>query len=89
MKRSHPESLMQRMGRTRRGWIAVLSAALVLALANPVAADEYDSRNSGHPLRLIAYVLHPVGVVLDYVILRPAHWFVSYEPMKTLFGHED
>ena len=89
MKRSHPKSLGQRMGRTHRGWIAALSAALVLALASPVAADEYDSTNSGHTLRLIAYVLHPVGVVLDFVLIRPAHWLVSNEPMKTLFGHED
>ncbi len=63
--------------------------ALVLALASPAAADEYDSENAGHPLRLIAYVLHPVGVRFEYVLLRPAHWLVSHEPMKTLFGHED
>jgi hypothetical protein len=63
--------------------------ALVLALASPAAADEYDSENAGHPLRLIAYVLHPVGVMFEYVLLRPAHWLVSHEPMKTLFGHED
>ena len=63
--------------------------ALLLAIANPVVADEYDEENAGHPLRLIAYVLHPVGVVIEYVLLRPAHWVVSQEPMKTLFGHED
>ena len=63
--------------------------ALVLVLASPAAADEYDSENAGHPLRLIAYVLHPVGVMFEYVLLRPAHWLVSHEPMKTLFGHED
>jgi hypothetical protein len=63
--------------------------ALVLALASPAAADEYDSENAGHPLRLIAYVLHPIGVMFEYVLLRPAHWLVSHEPMKTLFGHED
>jgi len=89
MKRSHPKSLGQCFARTHRGWIAALAAALVLALASPVAADEYDPNTSGHPLRLIAYVLHPVGVVLDYVLIRPAHWLVSNEPMKTLFGHED
>jgi hypothetical protein len=63
--------------------------AIVLGLASPAAADSYDESNSGHPLRMIAYVLYPVGVVIDYVLLRPAHWLVSREPMKTLFGHED
>ena len=52
-------------------------------------ADEYDEDSAGHPLRIVAYVLHPVGVAIDYLVLRPAHWLVSHEPMKTLFGHED
>ena len=46
MKKSHPRNLGQRVGRTRRGWIAALTAALVLTLANPVAADEYDPEES-------------------------------------------
>ena len=87
MRRNHPENLGRRTVRSRRGWVAAL--ALALALAGPVAADEYDDRNSGHPLRLVAYVLHPVGVMIDYVLLRPAHWLVSSEPMKTIFGHRD
>ncbi len=66
-----------------------MAMVLLLALASPAAADEYDESNAGHPLRIIAYVLHPVGVVIDYVVMRPAHWIVSFEPMKTLFGHED
>lgn len=74
---------------TRRGWLAALVMAVMIAFASPVAADEYDDSNSGHPLRIIAYVLHPVGVIIDYVVIRPAHWLVSIEPMKTLFGHED
>lgn len=89
MRRSHPKGLGQRIDRARRGWIAAASVALVLVLASPVAADEYDASNAGHPLRLIAYVLHPVGVLIDYVLLRPAHWLVSSEPLKTIFGHED
>jgi hypothetical protein len=68
------------------------SALLVLGLlaaARPAAADDYDPAYAGHPLRIVAYVLHPVGVILDYLIFRPAHWIGSKEPMKTLFGHTD
>jgi len=72
-----------------RSWIAAFFVLLVIGLASPAAADEYDEENAGHPLRVIAYVLHPVGMVIDYVLMRPAHWLVSYEPLKTLFGHED
>ena len=89
MRRSHPECLGRRTDRAPRGWVAALALALALALASPVAADEYDQANAGHPLRLVAYVLHPIGVMIDYVLLRPAHWLVSSEPMKTIFGHEN
>ncbi len=72
-------------------WAATLALATLLAMTSalPGQADEYDSSNAGHPVRIVAYVLHPVGVLLDYLLLRPAHWIVSQEPMSTIFGHED
>jgi len=81
-------------GRAARAVAAVAAGAgLVAALclvgvAPPAAAHEHDPEESGHPLRIVAYALHPVGVVLDYVIFRPAHWIVSFEPLSTLFGHD-
>jgi hypothetical protein len=39
-------------------------------------------------VRIIAYALHPVGVILDYLIFRPVHWLGSHEPLRTLFGQE-
>ena len=51
--------------------------------------DEYDSKEAGHPLRIIAYALHPVGVVIDRLIFRPAWWLGSHEPFHTLFGRTD
>jgi hypothetical protein len=89
MTRSQPKSLGRRVDRAGRRSIAALSVAVALALASPAAADEYDPTNAGHPLRIVAYVLHPVGVAIDYLIMRPAHWIGSFEPMKTLFGQED
>jgi len=75
-------------GRAANG-LAALAVVALLLLAAPVArADVHDPRSSGHPLRIIAYVLHPVGVVLDTLIFRPAHWVVHYEPFTTLFGHD-
>lgn len=67
----------------------MVALLFALSLASPVAADEYDSSKSGHPLRIVAYVLHPVGVALDFLLVQPAHWLVSREPFKTAFGHED
>jgi hypothetical protein len=76
------------------GRLGKLAAALVLSLALVAVApaaqgDDHDPQRSGHPLRIVAYALHPVGVVLDTLILRPAHWVVHREPFKTLFGHTD
>jgi len=51
--------------------------------------DEYDSKQAGHPVRIAAYVLHPVGVIIDWVIFRPAWWVGSHEPFHTLFGRTD
>lgn len=91
MERAHRDDGVEdgRRPLRRRGWPAAIVMAWILALSSPVAADEYDPETAGHPLRILAYVLHPVGVVIDYVLMRPAHWLVSREPMKTLFGHEE
>ncbi len=77
--------------RSRRGarLLAAAGALALLAVATPAAADDYDETYSGHPLRVIAYVLHPVGVILDTLIFRPLHWIGSHEPLKTLVGQED
>lgn len=82
-----PRKILRRL---RRGVFAILALGLIaVAAAMPAQADEYDAKSSGHPLRIVAYVLHPVGVAIDYLLLRPAHWLGSHEPLKTIFGHED
>ena len=86
--------MQTRPGANRSGNRLRATAALILSLgllcsASPSVADEYDESMAGHPLRIVAYVLHPVGVAIDYLIMRPAHWVVSHEPMKTIFGHDD
>jgi len=49
-------------------------------------SEEYDPQEAGHPLRLAAYVLHPVGVLLDYCLMRPAYRIVKEEPFTEIFG---
>ena len=78
-----------RMGRTAA--VLGLVATMGLALAGTPAtarADEYNPQETGHVLRITAYALHPIGVILDTLIFRPAHWIVHHEPMTTLFGHD-
>jgi len=72
-----------------RRWLASLLLIAVMAgWAGAAAADEYDARRAGHPLRVVAYALHPVGVALDYLLFRPAHWVGSLPVIRTVFGHE-
>ena len=72
--------------RLRRGIAAALA---VLPLCSAAArADEYDPQRAGHPVRIIAYVAHPVGVILDVLIFRPAHWIGSLPGLDEFFGHE-
>jgi hypothetical protein len=72
-----------------RTTLLAATAAALLALAPSAHADDHDPKRAGHPVRIAAYVLHPIGVMLDFLIVRPAHWVVEREPFRTLFGHED
>lgn len=44
-----------------------------------------NATSFGHPFRLIAFVLHPVGVLVDYVVVRPIYYVASLAP--SLFGY--
>jgi hypothetical protein len=67
---------------------AALALALALWLPLRASAGEYDPRRAGHPLRVAAYCLHPVGVILDYLIFRPAWYIGGVEPIRTLVGRD-
>ena len=70
--------------------VLVVAGLLVLALslAPRASADTYSRGNSDHPLRYIAYVLHPIGVAGEYLVLRPLHQLISRDPGPEIFGHE-
>ncbi|MSP38671.1 MAG: OmpA family protein [Deltaproteobacteria bacterium] len=69
----------------------LLGAALcALALsARPAWAawDDYEDTQS-HPLRLAAYLMHPIGWLTEWTVMRPFHFIVSAtEPQEAFFGH--
>jgi len=93
--RTPPAAARGRRRQLRR-LAGVLVTALALGLAGPAAADDdevdwqdYNPRRAGNPVRIAAYVLHPVGVIVDYLVLRPAWWIGQHEPFRTIFGVED
>jgi len=60
-----------------------------LSLSNnayAIGADDYDDSQS-HPLRLVAYLVHPVGYALEWLVTRPFHEVVAQPDMEPVFGH--
>jgi hypothetical protein len=49
-------------------------------------ADAYDDLQS-HPLRLLAYIVHPVGYSLEWLVTRPFHELVAQPDLAPVFGH--
>jgi hypothetical protein len=82
------ETGLRHSHRIRRIAAGVVFSLLVVG-ATPSAADEYESRYAGHPLRFAAYVVHPIGVILETLLVRPGHWLVHRSALRGLFGHGD
>ena len=49
--------------------------------------DGYDDSQS-HPLRIVAYAVHPVGYALEWLVTRPIHAIVSQPELERVFGHK-
>jgi hypothetical protein len=72
-----------------RSTFGMLALALCLALpgAARAAADEYDDSQS-HPLRVVTYLVHPIGMAFEWVLFRPFHQIVAASPeTEYVFGH--
>ena len=72
-----------------RKWVLMTAVLSFLTFPLSAAAHDHDSERAGHPLRVVAYVLHPVGYVLDNVIFKPAHWIGHWGPLRSFFGHDE
>lgn len=50
-------------------------------------ADDCYRDSESHPFRVVAYLLNPIGVALEWAIFRPMHWAVSRPSTAPIFGH--
>jgi outer membrane protein OmpA-like peptidoglycan-associated protein len=67
--------------------IGLILLSTVGSKAVLAAPDEYDDSQS-NPLRVAAYLLHPVGWLTEWIVFRPLHFLVSAaEPLESFFGH--
>ncbi len=74
----------------KRSQIPLIAVALCLTIGvkpGLAAPDEYDDSQS-HPLRVVAYLLHPIGWLTEWIVYRPFHFLVSATPpQEAFFGH--
>lgn len=69
-------------------YLSVVFALALLAIPAASQAHVYDRDDSDHPLRYVAYALHPIGIAVEYAVLRPIHWIVSRPNLDIIFGHD-
>ncbi len=55
--------------------------------AERFGADAYDDSQS-NPLRIAAYLIHPIGYTLEWLVTRPFHEVVAQPDLEPVFGHE-
>ncbi|MCW5889361.1 MAG: hypothetical protein KIT14_02290 [bacterium] len=69
--------------------LVVLGVVVGMACAGGTARahDAYNDAYS-HPLLLASYPVHAVGWTLEWLVMRPIHFFVSQPDMVPIFGHE-
>jgi hypothetical protein len=72
-----------------RSLMVTIAAVTILATASSARAqaDAYDDSQS-HPLRIAAYLLHPIGYTLEWLVTRPFHELVAQPDLEPLTGHE-
>jgi outer membrane protein OmpA-like peptidoglycan-associated protein len=74
----------------KRSIVSVLAFAVCLSLTPKfgfAAPDEYDE-SQANPFRIAAYLVHPIGVMTEWLFLRPFHYLVSAtEGNEKFFGH--
>jgi hypothetical protein len=81
----------RRLGEWSLRALCPLAVAVILTFTATVGdaeADRYDPKKAGNPIRISAYLLHPVGVLIDYGLMRPCFWVVQREPFSTIFGYQ-
>lgn len=70
-------------------WLAMAIFAVALCVApSSASAHDYNRNDSDHPLRYVGYALHPIGIAIEYTVLRPIHHLVSQPNASIWFGHE-
>jgi len=56
------------------------------ARAADTTLDEYEDSMT-HPLRMVYYLVHPIGFATEWLIGRPFHYLISRPYLDQYFGY--
>lgn len=65
---------------------AVVGVLLLLGSTGAFAHD-FDRHYDQHPLRILAYPFHAVGIFAEFSVTRPIHWLASQKNWDVILGH--
>jgi hypothetical protein len=72
-----------------RKLLLIILAVLILSTFSTVSfGRDYKRGKDDNPVRILAYVVHPVGMAAEYLITRPIHWVVKQTDLNKVFGSE-
>lgn len=79
----------------RRTILCVL-AALWIALPALARADSQEERGDrsgytqedSHPLKVLSYIVAPIGFVVEWTVMRPLHYLATDTPLAPVFNGE-
>ena len=66
---------------------AFVAAAALAVSPTTASAHSYDSDDSAHPFRLLAYPFHAIGRGLEHGVTRKIHYCVSQPKNRYIYGH--
>ncbi len=66
---------------------AVIGMLFLLSSVGAYAHD-YSRQYDLHPLRILSYPFHAVGIFAEFSVLRPLHWLSSQEHWDVILGHQ-
>jgi hypothetical protein len=73
----------------KKSILLTIAVAALLCVATPSTfAHSYSQQYDLHPLRILAYPFHAVGVYIEQSVTRPLHWLSSQENWDVIMGHQ-
>jgi hypothetical protein len=65
----------------------MLGGSVAIAKASEIPEDSYVDGFS-HPLRVVGYLVSPVGFAAEWLVFRPLHYIISRPDLSNVFNYD-